>query len=142
MSYTELKTSRVIFRLLHRGEGERLFAGDWPRKVDAVLVEMVQDPPIQNWEDRFETFVVELENNPDFKALTARAKTEGFLVCFGDLAESVSLAGRRNWGIIRAEFLIGMLSVLAGARLLGDDSQKQKERKVFIRGLSYDLYNY
>jgi len=137
MSYTELKTSQATFRLLHRSEGGKSFVKDWPAKVDAVIPELVHRRPIEDLEKRFESYVVELEENPQFQTLVQGAKKEKFRICFADLAESQSLASGRDHRSILVETFAGFLAV---GRLLKLLPSKSKSKRLKFFGWTLSLF--
>jgi len=57
MSYSELKTQKGNFRLLHGFEGKKISVSDIPAKFDAVLVEMVHHPPIEDLDKRAQAYL-------------------------------------------------------------------------------------
>lgn len=134
MSYSEIKTPKAIFRLLHQQVGKNISGRDWPRKTDAVLVEMVQDPPVENLDQRVQAYIEEIEDNPSFEHLAKKAKKGKVRVCFGDLAESSCISNLRDRDLMILELVVGLLAVLSGLKLINRRS-KETRRNPFFWGL-------
>ena len=122
MSYSELKTPQATFRLIHRGQGDKAFARDWPKKVDLIIPELVHDQPVKELEKRFAEYVAELEANPSFELLSKIAKKTGEKIAFLDLAESQSLANARDYSL-------GLFEGLAGLFLVFKSLKPRREKK-------------
>lgn len=134
MSYSELKTSRGVFRLLHRLEGKGVFERDIPEKFDGVLVEMVHNPAVADSDKRAEIFVEGLEGNPDLKVLKERVKENKARIWFGDLAESKSLSSLRDVDLMLGEVLAGLLFLGRGFSFW-----RKKEKKRGLRALGWTI---
>jgi hypothetical protein len=125
MSYSELKTPTANFRLLHQLEGRKTPSQDLPKNFDAVLVEMVHQPPIKDLEKRIEVYIRGLESNPDLKSLVKKVKEVRARVWFGDLAESPSLSSLRDLDLMVVEFLAGLYVLSRGVGFLFRKKDKQ-----------------
>lgn len=141
MSYSEVKTLKAKFRILHRLEGKKILPGDLPKDFDGVLVEMVHTKPIEDSGQRAEAYVAGLEEIKDLSLLVEKVKKNKAKIFFGDLAENKVISSQRDLNLMLLEFLAGLVLISESlVSLLG--RRKKQGRAWFLWPFSLILLGF
>ncbi|MBN1263573.1 MAG: hypothetical protein JW991_04430 [Candidatus Pacebacteria bacterium] len=140
MSYSEIETPQIRFRILHRLEGKDVLPRDLPAQFDAVLIELVHCQPIADPEQRLKAYLAGLENSSDFDRLLARVKKNGAKLFFGDLAEHEIISSRQDLSLMLLELWVGLAfwgRMLFFLFPLKDEKRRRRIKKRFLKGAAF-----